>query len=156
MLDQLINLFRATDNSGSAEALKDSEVAQAAAALLVHAARIDGLSTADEEQKLRSLLKTHFALSQAELDNLLSSADAAERDAVDLYQFTRVLTRHLDQEGRKKIVEMLWKVAAADGVIHEFEANLVWRVAELIGVSTRDRVVLRQKALGELGEQNGS
>ncbi len=37
---------------------------------------------------------------------------------------------------------MLWEVVMADGVIHEFESNLVWRTAELLGVSTRDRVTL--------------
>ena len=68
----------------------------------------------------------------------------AKSESVDLYQFTSVLCRALDQEGRKRIVEMLWEVVLADGVVHEFEANLVWRAAELLGVSTRDRVSLRK------------
>jgi len=46
----------------------------------------------------------------------------------------------------------LWEVVLADGIVDEFETNLVWRVAELIGVSTRDRVTLRKmveaRALG--------
>jgi hypothetical protein len=40
---------------------------------------------------------------------------------------------------------MLWDMAHADGEIHEFEENVVWRVAELLGVSTRDRVTLRRE-----------
>ena len=44
----------------------------------------------------------------------------------------------------KRIVEMLWEVVMADGLVHEFESNLVWRVAELLGVSTRNRVILKQ------------
>ena len=55
-----------------------------------------------------------------------------------------MLCRELDQDGRKRIVEMLWEVVMADGVIHEFEANLVWRAAELLGVSTRDRITLAE------------
>jgi uncharacterized tellurite resistance protein B-like protein len=39
---------------------------------------------------------------------------------------------------------MLWEVVMADGVVDEFESNLVWRAAELLGVSTRDRVLLRK------------
>ena len=53
--------------------------------------------------------------------------------------------RTLDDDGRKEIVEMLWDVAFADGAIHEFQANTIWRIAELLGVSTRDRVLLRQR-----------
>lgn len=149
MLGRIINLLSGARDDGADEQLRQSEIAQAAAALLVHAARIDGISTADEEAKLRELLTARFNLSGPQLAELLSAADEAEREAVDLYRFTKVLTRHLDQNGRKNIVEMLWNVAAADGIIHEFEANLVWRVAELIGVSTRDRVLLKQKALRE-------
>ena len=34
----------------------------------------------------------------------------------------------------------------ADGQLHELEDNIVWRVAELIGVSGRARVETRQRA----------
>jgi uncharacterized tellurite resistance protein B-like protein len=74
-----------------------------------------------------------------------------EHESVDLYRFTSVLCRELDQDGRKRIVEMLWEVVMADGVVHEFESNLVWRAAELLGVSTRDRVILKQAVARRAG-----
>ncbi len=43
---------------------------------------------------------------------------------------------------------MLWNIAFADGVVDEFEENTIWRIAELLGVSTRDRVLLRQRVAG--------
>ena len=46
---------------------------------------------------------------------------------------------------------MLWEVVMADGVIHEFEFESVWRTAELLGVSTRDRVTLRQAVAARHG-----
>ena len=133
------------DTEASAKKLMESETRLAAAALLVHASRIDGEVTREEDEKLARLLTSRFDLSQPELSELIASADIAERDAVDLFRFTSVLARHLDQSGRKKIVEMLWGIAFADGKIHEFEDNLVWRVAELLGVSTRDRMMLKKK-----------
>ena len=78
-----------------------------------------------------------------------------ESESVDLFGFTNVLCRELDQDGRKRIVEMLWEVVMADGVIHEFELNLVWRTAELLGVSTRDRVTLRQAVAARHGIRSG-
>ncbi len=47
---------------------------------------------------------------------------------------------------------MLWDMAYADGTIHEFEENVVWRVAELLGVSSRERVNLKQDARAEAEE----
>jgi uncharacterized tellurite resistance protein B-like protein len=55
------------------------------------------------------------------------------------------LKRRFDEDGRRQVVGMLWDMAHADGTVHEFEENVVWRVAELLGVSTRDRVELRRE-----------
>ena len=43
------------------------------------------------------------------------------------------------------MIEMMWEVAYSDGRITEFENNLIWRVADLLGVSARERIALRQR-----------
>jgi uncharacterized tellurite resistance protein B-like protein len=135
---------RVGGHEGPPTTLREEELRLAAAALLVHASTIDGHVDAVERRKLKELLQARFDLDGHDLRKLLNEADAREMESVDLYQFTSVLARALDQDGRKRIVEMLWEIALADGVVHEFEANLVWRAAELLGVSTRDRVTLRK------------
>ena len=129
----------------------EDELRLAAAALLVHAAMIDGKVDASERRKLKELLRERFDLSDDEVRRLVQEAGVEESESVDLYGFTSVLCRELDQDGRKRIVEMLWEVAMADGVVHEFESNLVWRAAELLGISTRDRVTSRQAVAARLG-----
>jgi uncharacterized tellurite resistance protein B-like protein len=135
----------------SARDLREEELRLAAAALLVRASAIDGQVDAVERRKLKVLLQERFDLDDDEVRPLLDEAAAREHDSVDLYRFTSVLCRELDQDGRKRIVAMLWEVVMADGVIHEFESNLVWRTAELLGVSTRDRVTLRQQVAERVG-----
>jgi uncharacterized tellurite resistance protein B-like protein len=124
--------------------LREEELRLAAAALLVRASVIDGEVDPTERRTLKMLLQERFDLGGEEINRLLHEADRREHEAIDLYRFTSVLCRGLDQDGRKRIVEMLWEVVMADGVVHEFESNLVWRTAELLGVSTRDRVMLRK------------
>jgi uncharacterized tellurite resistance protein B-like protein len=75
--------------------------------------------------------------------------EQSDREAVDFYHFTSVLKHTLDDDGRRKIVEMLWDIAFADGLVDEVEENTIWRIAELLGVSTRDRVLLRQRVAGQ-------
>ncbi len=124
--------------------LHEEELRLASGALLITAGGIDGNFDPEERRKVKALLQRRFDLQPSELRRLFEDATVQERDAVDLYRFTSVLCRELDQDGRRRIVEMLWEVVMADGVVDEFESNLVWRVAELIGVSTRDRVTLRK------------
>jgi uncharacterized tellurite resistance protein B-like protein len=131
--------------------LREEELRLAAAALLVHATVVDGHVDPEERSKLKELLQSRFDLDGDATRYLLGEAEAWEQESVDLYSFTSVLTRELDQDGRKRIVEMLWEIVMADGVVHEFENNLVWRAAELLGVSNRDRVMLRKRVEDRAG-----
>ena len=131
-------------NSAAPDRFAENDHRLAAAALLVHAAAIDGNTARAEQTRLKALLQSQFNLNEKELDDLLVQAKARDAEAVDLYGFTSVLARALDQDGRKRIVAMLWEIVYADGEVHEFEDNLVWRVAELLGVSTRDRMQMKR------------
>jgi uncharacterized tellurite resistance protein B-like protein len=123
----------------------DNDYRLAAAALLVHTATIDGNITQSERDRLHAIVKQRFGLDDAATDELLQEAREAEQEAVDLYQFTSLLTRTLDEEGRCKVVEMMWQIVYADGRVSEFEDNLVWRAADLLGVSRRARISLRRE-----------
>ena len=131
--------------------LREEELRLAAAALLVRASVIDGKIDASERRKIKTLLRERFEIEGEAVRSLLVEAVIREHESVDLYRFTSVLCRELDQDGRKRIVEMLWEVVMADGIVHEFESNLVWRAAELLGVSTRDRVILKQAVARHAG-----
>jgi uncharacterized tellurite resistance protein B-like protein len=117
----------------------------AIAALLVHAVSIDGVVDEAEKTTIRAVLKREFDLSDDQTRELVVEARERDNEAVDLYTFTSVLKRALDEKGRKRSVEMLWEIVYADGQLHEFEDNLVWRVAELLGVSRRERLRLKRR-----------
>jgi uncharacterized tellurite resistance protein B-like protein len=123
----------------------------AAAALLVHAAAIDGNISEVERAKLHAVIKRRFDLDEATTDELLTEATEAEHEAIDLYHFTSLLNRSLDEDGRRRVVEMMWEIAYADGHVGEFENNLIWRAADLLGISSRDRIELGQRAAGGRG-----
>lgn len=125
----------------------------AATALLVHVISLDGPPSAAERRKLHALIESRFGLDPGTAGQLIAAAAAAEGEAVDLYGFTSVLMRNLDEDGRRRIVEMMWQMVFADGRATEFEENVLWRAADLLGVSTRDRVALRQQVAG--GRQDG-
>jgi uncharacterized tellurite resistance protein B-like protein len=116
----------------------------ALAAMLVHAVAVDGVASAAERAKLSQLLARNFGLTGEGLELLIADATTAENEAVDLYRFTSVLKRQMSQDARIRVIENLWEMAYADGVSHEFEENLIWRVAELLGVSPRDRIAMKR------------
>jgi uncharacterized tellurite resistance protein B-like protein len=114
------------------------------AALLFHAMAVDGFVAEHERDVLAGLLRRRFALSDDDTEALIGAAEAADSEAVDLYGFTSVLKRKLDDSERARIIEMMWEMAFADGEVHEFEDNLIWRVAELLAVPSATRISLKQ------------
>jgi len=129
----------------------DDDYRLAAVALLVHAATIDGEMSSNERDKLHAVVKKRFKLDDALADELIDKATAAEHESVDLYHFTSLLNRVLDEEGRARVIEMMWEIVYADGRRDELEDNLLWRAADLLGVSSRERIELRQRIAKEAG-----
>ena len=123
----------------------------AAAALLVHAAAIDGDISDVERDQLHAIIKRQFDLDEATTDELVTEATEAEHEAIDLYHFTKAINRALDEDGRRRVVEMMWEIAYADGRVDDFESNLLWRVADLLGISSRDRIELGQRVASRRG-----
>jgi uncharacterized tellurite resistance protein B-like protein len=126
-------------------AFDDTGYRLAATALLIHVISLDGEPSDAEKRKLHSLIESRFGLDPGTADQLIASATLVEGEAVDLYHFTSVIMRQVDEEGRLRIVEMMWELVYADGGVSEFEDNVVWRAADLLAVSSRDRIDLKHR-----------
>ncbi len=123
----------------------------AAAALLVHVAEADGFFSEPERRSLLLLLQQRFDLDNEAARRLVAAAQKSDREAVDLFRFTSILQHALSFPDRRRLIEMMWTIAYADGEAQEFEENIIWRVSELLGVPSRDRIALRRKIRAECG-----
>jgi uncharacterized tellurite resistance protein B-like protein len=130
----------------------DNDYRLAAAGLLVHVATLDGDLSETGREKLHALLKTRFDLDDALTAELIDAAVAAEHDAIDFYRFTSLLNRTLDEAGRQRVIEMMWQMAYVDSRVSEFEENVMWRVADLLGISAQERIELRRRVTGDKSE----
>ena len=158
MLDTLREFISdlVSPSAGEARAFDDTDYRLAATALLVHVISLDGAPTEVEKRKLHSVLESRFKLDPGTADQLIASATLVEGEAVDLYHFTSVIMRSVDEEGRLRIVEMMWELVYADGQVTEFEDNVVWRAADLLGVSSRDRIELKHRVAAAGSAATGS
>ena len=122
-----------------------SKLQLATAALLTRVATVHIELSQARRAKLHAVLRSHFDLDDRATAMLLEESAAVDRTAVDLYRFTRQLNQLLNDEIRRRLVRMMWEVVYADGRVNELEDNIIWRVADLLGVTTRQRVELRQQ-----------
>jgi uncharacterized tellurite resistance protein B-like protein len=115
-------------------------------------ATVSGEMSVTRRRALHAVLRSGFGLDDLSTLQLIDDATAAERSAIDLYHFTRQLNDVLDDEGRRRTVRMMWVVIYAEGSVNEVEDNIIWRVADLLRVSSRRRVELRQQVAGEAAQ----
>jgi len=115
----------------------------AIAGLLIRTASIDTELSPARSNKLHSALKTYFGSDDVATAALKAQGAKAAREAVDLYHFTRTIKLLVNEEGCRRIIRMMWEVIHADGSVSPLESNIVWRAADLLGVSSRQRIELR-------------
>lgn len=134
---------------GAEPSSADSEHALrlATAALLVEMSRQDETITEQEREAIASSLLEHFSLTRAEVDELYALAEKESAEATDYHQFTSLLKDRLQPEQKEKVVELLWRVAIADGNIDSFEEHMVRRISDLLYLSHSAFIRAKHRAL---------
>ncbi len=144
MLDRFYTLFKRdniqTDTSDS------DDVHIAAAALLVYAARIDGDLDARESHILSKLTAPHFGLSHDEAHELIMLAHQKVDEMHDLFQWTKQINAAFTYEHKLTLLEFLWQIILADGVVDAYETNLIRRISGLLYVTDKDAGLARKNA----------
>ena len=123
----------------------------AVGALLVVASTRDDVFDAAEEIAIERILRERFDLSEEQTKMLLAAATGKAAASLELFGFVRRIMQEMDEAERVKVIEMLWEVAYADGVLDAHEDSLIRRVAGLIYVSDRERAAARRRAREKLG-----
>ena len=129
----------------------DDDPRVAAVALAFHIVDADGQEQGVEKKVLYDIVSHEFELAEPDVKALIEAGKAANRDSLDIFNFTSTLKRHLTKEECIKFIGVLWEIAYADGYIYELEDTLIWRIAEMIGVDRKDRLELK-KMVGQRKE----
>ena len=120
----------------------------ACAALLCEAASMDGSYDEEEKKIIIKLIKKQFDLNEEKAIEIVSEGEKLSQESSQIYGFTKVIKQSWALEKRIKILEMLWQVAYADGVLDPTEDMLIRRVAGLIHVEDKERMQAKNKILG--------
>lgn len=155
MLDRLLDFLKELPGgsllAGGAvperdETLRLDDPKLAAAALLYHMMAVDGVAHASERNRFSELISQKYGLKGDKLKRLLSAAQDADQEAVDITAFTTVLQRKLDYSSRVELAELMWAVVYADGDAGEVESDAMWRAVDLMGIKESDHQLIQQKA----------
>lgn len=123
-----------------------SEAEIASAALLVEAAAMDGDFDEGERATIHRLLERRFKLNPDEAMRLLGAGEKLQSQSNEVFKFTLAANRAFSEEERIELVEMLWTTVLSDGVVHDYEGNLMRRIAGLLYVPDKAAGEARKRA----------
>ncbi len=130
---------------------RDPDPRLSVAVLLVEAARQDDVFEPKEQAVITALLTQKFDLTGEESAALLMAALARSEQMVQILGHTSELLDVMSEQERIDVIEMLWDVAYADGVLDPEEDLLIRKIAGLIAVTDRERVLARNRVMARLG-----
>ncbi|MFD1199046.1 TerB family tellurite resistance protein [Brucella gallinifaecis] len=146
MFDRLLDFLKELPGNSLREGLRergekfsDDDPRLAAAALMFHIMDADGDAREDERARLSTMLAQKYDLKGDALKQLIHAAQKADQESISLSDFTSVLKRHLDYPARLEFIALMWDIVYADGIANEVEVDVMWRVADLIGIRPEDR-----------------
>src|SRR5262245_48061084 len=114
-----------------------SDAELACAALLVEAARLDGHYSALERRTILRLIERRFTLKEEEAESLLTAAETLQGRSNEEFKLALTARNAFSEEERVGLIEMLWTTILSDGAVHDYEGNLMRRIAGLLHVPDR-------------------
>ena len=137
MIEKIRNLiFPESLDSQIDESVMEPEVL--VAAVLIEVAVIDGTFDQGERETISKLLEKSYMLDSLSINALIDEAKKQTERSNDLFGLIRKINSVFDHTERINLVEMLWRVVYSDGVVEDFEANIMRRLNGLLHVSDRE------------------
>ena len=127
-----INAFFQSLGEESNQQVSEISLEIACSVLLCEVMLADGQLDASEQNKLSTILSQQFQLSNEEVKDIIQRSLAICEDSTDFYQFTSKINDNYSTEQRIAMLELLWKVAYADGELASIEEHIIRKIADLL------------------------
>ncbi len=140
MLDSIRSFFsdkmtapEAADENGEPTAGHPS-LQIAACALLLELAYADDEFADSERAHLENAVQRHFGLEPETARQLIEFSDKERRRGTDLHQFTRLITESYSLAQKMVLLETMWGLVYADGIVAQHETYLMRKLSSLLDV----------------------
>jgi len=141
-------LKKITSKTEDEEEYKGEDI-QAVIILLIEACQIDGETGQEEVQYIKKLLINKFNFSEADAEANINTALNDNNKRIEIFSQIKIILNEMDHKERIDVIQMMWGVILADGIIDDFEANLMRRMNGLLYISGIESAEAKKRALNE-------
>lgn len=111
-------------------------------ALMLMVGNADFSLQQQESSLVKQYLMQEFSLSAADADKTYTAAKSLADNAVSLHEFTSKL-KEMPYPSRLDLIESLWQIAYADGILDPNEESMMRKIADLLFIRHSDFIQLK-------------
>lgn len=150
MFSNLKSAIQKVTSKATEEDEYKGEDVQAVIILLLEACQIDGETGQVELDYIKKLLVNKFGFNEKDANDNISKALEDSEQRIEIFSQIKVILNEMNHEERIEVIQMMWGVILADGVIDDFEANLMRRMNGLLYVSGVESATAKENAMSQL------
>ena len=144
----MINILKnILNNQNSNEEKEDAKSLELLCGLMIEAAYTDGQIDKSELKKIKLSLINTFDENPNDVDSVVKDAIINKDNSKSLHYYTSFINKNFTDQKKLLLIEALWEIVLSDGEIHDFESNLIRRLAGLLYISDVKSGNARKKAL---------
>jgi len=152
MLDKLKSVVQKLTQAGQDTRFSGDELKAAAVVLLVEVMMADHRVEEGEKQQLLESTMGLLQTSREESMEIIERALSRHDKLVSLYDLTRVINLHFDQNRKLELIAHMWRMAYSDRQWDKYEEHLIRKVAELLYISHKDFIHARVQVEKQLSK----
>ena len=137
-------------NNTSEEDKKDTDNLELLSGLMIEAAYTDGQIDEIETNRIKLSLINVFEEDPKEVDSILQDALKNKNNSKSLHHYTSLINKNFSNDKKLLLIESLWEIVLSDGEIHDYESNLIRRLAGLLYISDVDSGNAKKRALDKI------
>ena len=136
---------KVTSKDSGDEEYKGEDI-QAVIVLLLEACQIDGETDNVEIEYVTNLLINKFNFTQSEAEENINKTLKNNAERIEIFSQIKIILNEMDHNERIEVIEMMWGVILSDGVVDDFEANLMRRMNGLLYISGIESAEAKERA----------
>jgi uncharacterized tellurite resistance protein B-like protein len=142
MIDRVKQFFgRRTPHSRRGKQGEDfCDARIAACALFLEMSAVDGEFGDEERELILSALQGQYGVPKEDAVALMEHANHQREGSIDLWQFTNRINENYTMEEKLRVIEIVWEIAYADGLLDKHEDYLVHKLADLLRLTHRQLI----------------
>ncbi|MDY6853812.1 MAG: TerB family tellurite resistance protein [Thermodesulfobacteriota bacterium] len=149
MINRLKKFFQKSKEIDQANHEKDDshDIRIATCALFLEMATIDNEFSSSEREDIISILKKEYSLTDEYVTDLIKETEKELKKRIDLWQFTNLINQNYSRDEKISIIEIIWKIVYADGILDKHEDYLIHKLAKLLRLNHKQLIDAKLKIL---------